>query len=53
MHPTAKEWIQVLKVTSHELNVCEMVDSHYYSPTYGIEGARSNLKSFLYKGYSL
>ncbi|BAY03882.1 hypothetical protein H6G54_23250 [Anabaena cylindrica FACHB-243] len=35
LRPTAKEWMTALKVASNELNVCEMVDSHYYSRTYG------------------
>jgi DNA-binding helix-hairpin-helix protein with protein kinase domain len=53
MRPTAKEWMQVLKVGSNELNVCKMVDSYYYSQTYGIEGAIKALKTFLYNGSSL
>ncbi|MGM3307924.1 protein kinase domain-containing protein [Anabaena sp. WFMT] len=35
LRPTAKEWMTALKVASNELNVCKVVDSHYYSQTYG------------------
>jgi WD40 repeat protein len=35
LRPTAKEWMQALKVASNGLSICERVDSHYYSQTYG------------------
>ncbi|AFW97012.1 WD-40 repeat-containing serine/threonine protein kinase [Anabaena sp. 90] len=35
LRPTAKEWMQSLKVARNGLNECEMLDSHYYSQTYG------------------
>ncbi|MFM6026615.1 MAG: hypothetical protein ACKPER_27480, partial [Dolichospermum sp.] len=33
--PTAREWLKALKVGNNNLTVCDRVDSHYYSRTYG------------------
>ncbi|BAY25032.1 serine/threonine protein kinase with WD-40 repeats [Calothrix sp. NIES-2100] len=35
LRPTAREWLEALKVASNELNLCGRIDSHYYSQTYG------------------
>ncbi|BAY62783.1 serine/threonine protein kinase with WD-40 repeats [Calothrix brevissima NIES-22] len=35
LRPTAREWLEALKVASDELVLCGMVNSHYYSQTYG------------------
>ncbi|MFM6642637.1 MAG: protein kinase domain-containing protein, partial [Microcystis panniformis] len=33
--PTAREWLKALKVGNNNLTVCDRVDSHYYSRTFG------------------
>ncbi|WP_427160529.1 helix-hairpin-helix domain-containing protein [Aliinostoc sp. HNIBRCY26] len=35
LRPSAREWLQALKVASNELILCGRVDSHYYSQSYG------------------
>ena len=35
LRPTAREWLEALKVASDELILCGRIDSHYYSQTYG------------------
>ncbi len=34
LRPTAREWLQALKVASNELIFCGSIDSHYYSQSY-------------------
>ncbi|MFM8004552.1 MAG: WD40 repeat domain-containing protein, partial [Dolichospermum sp.] len=33
--PTAREWLEALKVGNDNLTICGRVDSHYYSRTFG------------------
>ncbi len=35
LRPTAKEWLEVLRIGNDNLTVCDRVDSHFYSRTYG------------------
>ncbi|MBD2384723.1 protein kinase domain-containing protein [Cylindrospermum sp. FACHB-282] len=35
LRPTAKEWMQALKIASNGLILCGTVNSHYFSRTYG------------------
>ncbi len=35
LRPTAKEWLEVLRVGNNNLTVCDSVDGHFYSRTYG------------------
>ncbi|MDB9454396.1 GUN4 domain-containing protein [Dolichospermum circinale] len=35
LRPTAREWLEALKVGNDRLTICGRVDSHYYSRTYG------------------
>ncbi|AFZ28069.1 hypothetical protein Cylst_6098 [Cylindrospermum stagnale PCC 7417] len=35
LRPTAKEWLEALRVGNDRLSVCGRVDGHYYSRTYG------------------
>lgn len=35
LRPTAKEWLEALRIGNDRLTVCDRVDSHFYSRTYG------------------
>ncbi|MBD2148407.1 hypothetical protein [Sphaerospermopsis sp. FACHB-1194] len=35
LRPTAKEWLEALRIGNENLTICGRVDSHYYSRTYG------------------
>ncbi|MEH2292422.1 eIF2A-related protein [Nostoc sp.] len=35
LRPTARDWVQALRIAVNELTICGKVDSHYYSQTYG------------------
>jgi DNA-binding helix-hairpin-helix protein with protein kinase domain len=35
LRPTAKDWLEALRVGNESLTICGRVDSHYYSRTYG------------------
>ncbi|WP_413174371.1 protein kinase domain-containing protein [Anabaena azotica] len=35
LRPTAKEWLEALRIGNENLTICGRVDSHFYSRTYG------------------
>ncbi|MBK1987569.1 tetratricopeptide repeat protein [Sphaerospermopsis aphanizomenoides BCCUSP55] len=35
LRPTAKEWLEALRIGNDSLTVCDRVDGHFYSRTYG------------------
>ncbi|MEH2064197.1 MAG: hypothetical protein V7K50_18350 [Nostoc sp.] len=35
LRPTAGDWVKALRLAVNELTICQKVDSHYYSRTYG------------------